>query len=163
MWDKESWKIRIKLTEIFPALIAGCLRILINTSGARLFDYVLRACINFMDLNWKIWIQLESFESQLLAVDCSAFSNLFENFCVVFQFPFWKLSGVTMWMFIEDEDSLRDRVWGLNYPFFDRKLIGSEKGYCEMLMMAGILVSRVIISHDIRNMLRCVNRFWGES
>lgn len=42
---------------------------------------------------------------------------------------------------MSSEDEIApDCMWGLNYPFFDRKLIGSEKGYSDAYMMAGIFV-----------------------
>lgn len=44
-------------------------------------------------------------------------------------------------MFLEDEN-----MWGLNYPFSDRKLIGSEKGYSDAYDGRDVCL---IISHVI--------------
>lgn len=53
-------------------------------------------------------------------------------------------------MFMEDEN-----MWGLNYPFSDRKLIGSEKGYSDAYDGRDF---RLIISHVNTNNVRCTEK-----
>lgn len=52
-WAQKEFKFRFKLTEIVPVLIVEARPPL--PWNWKVFDYVLRACINFIDLNWKIF------------------------------------------------------------------------------------------------------------
>lgn len=156
---RRRWKFWFKLTEIFPALIVDATafncRHPMMTWKWKVFDYVLRACINFIDLNWKTQLPNSKFlitsPLKLLvrfhfAIDVHTKTSVwYFNFLLLNIFG--ELSGVTICS--SRTKSLRN-MWGLNYPFFDRKLIGSEKGYSDGYDGRDF---RVIISHDMKNML----------